>query len=231
MYHKDFYRQDDRMSKLITGNYRVLLVMSRFGIGLGVGNKTIGEVCRENGVDTDTFLTVANMALAAEGEPVDPECVSAEALVGYLHNSHDYFLDFRLPKIREALTEALPKPHDELAKAIIGYFDQYAAEVDKHMKYEEQVVFPYVRELIAGRKQRDYSIEVFSKHHDQVESKLTEFKEILIKYYPARSTNEINSVLFDIFNCENDLASHNEVEDRLFVPAIMRIEREIGSGL
>lgn len=218
------------MSELITENYRILLVMSRFGIGLGVGNKSIAEVCAENGVDTDTFLTVTNMVMADERDAVDPDCVSAEALVGYLHNSHDYFLDFRLPKIREALTDALPKPQDELTKAIIGYFDTYADEVDKHMKYEEQVVFPYVRELVAGRKQKDYSIEVFSKRHDQVESKLTEFKEILIKYYPARSTNEINSVLFDIFNCENDLALHNEVEDRLFVPAIMRIENETVHG-
>jgi regulator of cell morphogenesis and NO signaling len=134
-----------------------------------------------------------------------------------------------LPKIREDLVKALPQPHNDLTKAIIGYFDKYVAEVNRHMKYEERMVFPYVRELLAGNRPDDYSIEVFSKRHDQVESKLTEFKEILIKYYPAKSTNEINGVLFDIFNCEHDLASHNEVEDRLFVPAIIKLERKTGT--
>lgn len=229
MYRKGSHRKTDSMSGLITGSYGVLLVMSRFGIGLGVGNKSIGEVCAENGVDTETFLAVVNMLSDGEAA-VDPSSVSVAALMGYLHNSHDYFLDFRLPKIRENLVAALPEPHDELTRAIIGYFDKYVAEVNRHMKYEERMVFPYVSELLAGHKPADYSIEVFSKRHDQVEAKLTEFKEIFIKYYPAPSSNEINSVLFEIFNCENDLASHNEVEDRLFVPATEQLERKLAAG-
>ena len=31
-------------------------------------------------------------------------------------------------------------------------------------------------------------------------------------------------MLFDIFTCERDLASHNDIEDRLFIPAIKRLE-------
>ena len=73
---------------------------------------------------------------------------------------------------------------------------------------------------------KGYSIEVFSKQHDQVEAKLGELKNILIKYYPAESSNELNSVLFDIFTCEEDLASHNYIEDALFIPAIKKLEQE-----
>ena len=36
----------------------------------------------------------------------------------------------------------------------------------------------------------------------------------------------MNGVLFDIFACEADLASHNQVENRLFVPVVERLERE-----
>jgi regulator of cell morphogenesis and NO signaling len=96
------------------------------------------------------------------------------------------------------------------------------------MKYEEKNVFPYVRSLLQGEKKDNYNIRIFSKQHDQIEMKLTEFKHILIKYYPAKSMNEINSVLFDIFNCEKDLASHNAIEDRLFVPAILDLENKMG---
>ena len=39
------------MSDLICENYPMVLVMSRFGIALGFGEKNIGEVCRQNGVD------------------------------------------------------------------------------------------------------------------------------------------------------------------------------------
>ena len=60
MYKNGCYRETDKMSDLICENYPMVLVMSRFGISLGFGEKHIGEVCRENGVDTTTFLAVVN---------------------------------------------------------------------------------------------------------------------------------------------------------------------------
>ena len=48
----------DKMESLITANYRLLNMLSRFGISLGVGDKSIEEVCRINGVDCKTFLAV-----------------------------------------------------------------------------------------------------------------------------------------------------------------------------
>lgn len=221
------YKATDSMSDLISENYRMLLVMSRFGISLGFGDRNIGEVCRAHQVDTDTFLVVVNMLLEEGAEPVNPSRVSLEALMTYLHNSHDYFLQFRLPGIRTKLVEIVGPDNNDLSKAIIGYFDEYVAEVSRHMQYEEDTVFPYVRELIAGKKREGYNIHIFEKQHDQVEARLTEFKQIMIKYYPAKNTNEINGVLFDIFNCEHDLASHNAVEDYLFVPAIAALEEKI----
>ena len=217
------YNAADSMSRLVEENFRILLVMSRFRIGLGFGDKSVGEVCREYGVDTPTFLAVTDMLIHDEAKP-DVEKVSVESLLGYLHVSHDYFLDFRLPMIRTELAGVLGKPLTELTRAILRYFDEYVAEVRRHMMYEEETVFPYVRALLAGEHPADYRIDVFSSHHDQVEARLSEFKHILIRYYPVKSTNEINNVLFDIFNCENDLASHNAVEDRLFVPAVRKLE-------
>lgn len=222
------YDSSENMSDLVSNNYRILLVMSRFGIGLGFGDKSIGEVCTENNVDTNTFLAVINMLLDSDRMPeYDSSVVLPESLLTYLSNAHKYFLDFRLPGIRADLVSVLGKPQDELTKAVIRYFDEYVEEVQKHMRYEEETVFPYVRSLLDGDYNSKYNISIFRKNHDQVESRLSEFKKILIKYYPAQSTNRLNSVLFDIFNCENDLASHNAIEDQMFIPVIMDLERKI----
>ena len=224
MYKFGRYTETDSMSNLVNDNYRVLLVMSRFGIGLGFGDRNIGEVCRENGVDTNTFLAVVNLSLEVNSEAPPENNISVESILTYLHHSHEYFLGFRLPEIRNKLIQTVGQK-DDVSKAMINYFDEYVGEVHKHMKYEEDVVFPYVRKLLNGKKITGYNINVFEKRHNHVEARLTEFKDILIRFYPSRSTNEINSVLFDIFNCENDLASHNEVEDKLLVPAIAELER------
>lgn len=85
-----------------------------------------------------------------------------------------------------------------MAFVITKFFDDYATEVNKHMSYEEKTVFPYVRGLLKGVKDPKYNITIFRKHHDQIEMKIIELKNILIKYYPGPGSNLLNSVLFDI---------------------------------
>lgn len=229
MYKKGKYRETDRMSDLICENYPMVLVMSRFGIALGFGEKNIGEVCRQNGVDACTFLTVVNFLTEEVAAPITDinECLSIDVLITYLHNAHDYFLKFRLPHLRRKLIEAISECPKDVAFVIQNFFDEYAEEVNKHMTYEEKTVFPYVRGLLNSKKDPKYSIAIFRKRHDQIEMKITELKNILLKYYPGPGSNLLNSVLFDIFATEQDLATHSHVEDYLFVPAILALEKTL----
>ena len=54
------YRATDKMSDLICDNYSLLMVMSRFGLSLGFGDRSVKDVCQAQGVDYKTFLAVAN---------------------------------------------------------------------------------------------------------------------------------------------------------------------------
>ena len=54
------YKSTDKMIDLIGDNYSLLQVMSRFGLSLGFGDKTVKEVCEMNNVDCQTFLVVVN---------------------------------------------------------------------------------------------------------------------------------------------------------------------------
>ena len=223
------YKPTDKMIDLIGDNYSLLQVMSRFGLSLGFGDKTVQEVCRMNGVDCPTFLAVVNFV--AEGfshlDEGDDD-ISIPALVDYLRQAHIYFLDFCLPSIRRKLVEAIDCARDEVAFLILKFFDGYTREVRKHMDYEEQTVFRYVDGLLHGTAAEGYKISTFSKHHDQVGEKLTELKNIIIKYCPPKANvNLLNDVLFDIYNCEEGLDSHCRVEDYIFVPAILRLERRV----
>ena len=218
-YTTEHYTHADRMSALVSNHYAVLPILSRFGIALGFGEKTIEEVCAENGVDTTTFLAVVNLMLDTTHTP-DIATISVRTLTDYLHNAHRYFIEFRLPSIRRKLIEAVDCSQHDVAFAIMRYYDDYFGEVNRHIAYEEQTVIPYVEALLAGKPTSDYSIETFRSHHDRVEEHLRELKQIIIKYYPAGGTNELNDALYDIFTCEQELSSHNTVEEELFMPAV-----------
>ena len=229
MYKKGIYKETDKMSDLICENYPMVLVMSRFGIPLGFGERSIGEVCRQNKVDSFTFLTVVNFLTGEEQIVTEEICrkLSIPTLILYLHNSHDYFLNFKFPQMRDKLEEAIQSCPKDAATAICNFFDEYAKEVDKHMMYEESTVFPYVRNLFEGIINSNYNISIFSKRHEQIDQKLSDLKNILIKYYPAEGGNLLNNILFDLFTTEEDLTTHSDVEDNLFVPAILTYERDI----
>lgn len=224
------YKPTDKMSDLICENYTLLQVLSRFGVSLGFGDKTVQEVCEMNEVDCTTFLAVVNFLTEENNRMQDHlKNLSLVTLMNYLKQAHSYFLDFQLPTIRKKLIEAIDcSTQNEIAYLIIQFFDDYVSEVRKHMEYENERVFTYVDGLLRGERSGEYNICVFARHHEQINAKLTELKNIIIKYYPANGDNQLlNATLFDIFSCEEDLASHNRVEDYLFVPAIMELEKEV----
>lgn len=220
------YEPSDKMITLIKDNYSVLQALGAFGISLGFGDKTVHETCQMNGVDTYTFLTVINFTINGYGDFENDTQISVPTLLHYLKASHTYYLDFQLPFIRRELQESIV-PQDPLGQLIIRFYDEYAQEIRRHMKYEEKTLFPYVQSLLDGRPMNDYNIDTFSKHHDSTDKKLRELKLMMIKYLPSdtHSNNKMTATLYDIYNNEEWLRQHAEVEDHIFTPAIKRLER------
>lgn len=225
-----YYKETDRMCDIICEEYHLLQMMSRFGLPLGVGEKTVKQVCEENKVDAATFLAVANyIKNGPETAPYFVERVSVQSLIAYLLQAHTYFLDFQLPSIRRNLLEAIDcSDRNEVAFLILKFFDEYMGEVRKHMTYENRRIFPYVEQLLKGVRPHNYNISMYGRSHDAVDRKLQELKNIIIKYYKGPDdVQRLSNVLVDIFNCEADLHTHNEVEDLLFIPAVRLLEEKI----
>lgn len=224
------YEADDQMVSLIRDNYSILQALGAFGINLGFGDKLVQEVCEQQNVDTHTFLTVVNFIINGYYPKGEEEKLSVTTLLQYLKASHLYYLDFQLPFIRRELEEALD-PEDQMTQFIMRIYDEYARSIRQHMKYEEKTVFPYVEALLKGKKMPDYDVEMFSKHHSDTTGLLLELKNVIIKYLPGDglSNNKLTATLYDIYNNEEWLQLHSNVEDEIFIPAIRKLESTIVS--
>lgn len=222
------YEADDKMIDLIGDNYSMLQGLSAFGIRLGFGDKTVREVCREQDVDCYTFLMVVNFLINGYTPKESDEKISVKTILGYLQASHRYFIDFQLPSIRTKLEESLQKG-DGLATLILHLYDEYAHDIRLHMKYEEKTLFPYVEALLRGEQTSDYNVDIYSKHHSDTKGKFQELKNIIIKYLPHNglASNQLTATLYDIYNNEEWLLNHSNVEEILFVPAIRILEQKV----
>lgn len=220
------YEADDKMISLIRDNYDLLQMLGSFGISLGFGDKTVKEICENNNVDTYTFLAVVNFTINGYGDFGADDKLSVPTLLRYLEACHAYFLDFQLPYIRRELQESLDE-RESLAKLILRFYDEYAHEIRRHMKYEQKTLFPYVESLIEGHPINNYNVDTFSKHHSATDNKLRELKLLIIKYLPLDGlhNNQLTATLHDIYENEAWLRQHAMVEDDIFVPAIRRLEQ------
>ncbi len=219
------YLPGDRMRDLVRNNSELILVMGRFDISLGFGDKSVREVCRTHYVDEKTFLAVVNYVAGRDYHFKD---VSLPSLIRYLKQSHEYFLDFNLPSIRRKLIEAVDcSEGNDIAMLIIRFYDEYVQAVRKHMEYENDVVFSYVEQLSQGHLKRNYTISEFASKHAPIGDKLKELKDVIIRCYPEKNNYLLNAALLEIISCEQDLTSHCMIEDKLFVPAVKLIEQQL----
>lgn len=217
------YEATDRVRDILEDDSRLLLVLNRFRIPFGFGNSTIADVCGDINVDIPTFLAVANLIGHRRYEGFK---VSLPALVAYLKEAHSYILDFTLPRIRETLVNGVVQPQlNNVAMLIVRFFDEYVEEVRSHMEYEDTVVFPYIGKLQMGEVDQEFCIKDFASKHNSMVEKLNELKDIFLQHYSLPNTRSLNTALFNIIACGDDLISHCEIENRLLVPAVEQLER------
>ena len=189
-------------------------IISRFGLEMGVGDQTIEQVCESHGVHTPTFLAIVNYKVFHQR--VLPDDIDVPTLQRYLHNAHTYFLDFRLPRLRRALIEAIipADPTTKIPGLILRCYDEFVDEIRTHIEHENEGLFDE------------------HQHDDQrITDKLTEIKNLIIKYYPTKPTSiegtvtyTLISVMSDLWHTEQDFADHCAIEDDILRPAMTKIQ-------
>ena len=202
------YRLDDKMCDLMAHEEEAIQIISRFGLSIGVGEQTIDQVCSAHGVHTPTFLAVVNHKVFRQKANLAD--INIDTLQMYLNNAHVYFLDFRLPRLRSALIEAVnpANPSSQIPMLILRCYDEFVQEIRTHIEHEN-----------AGCYEEH-------EHDDQrITDKLTEIKNLIIKYYPAETNNlrisyPLINVMSDLWHTEQDFADHCAIEDDILRPAL-----------
>ena len=203
-----------KMADLVEINYRLLAVLARLGMNIGFGEKTVSKVCEE------TYQ--GYMPTEETLESADPESV-----LKYLHNSHSFYMEEDFRKLEKVMNELVAPCSPGQKKVILDFLEGYKTEVERHFEYEEQVFFPYVRAVMSGTACGDYSASKFEENHSNIEEKLNDLKNIVMKYLPHECSPRLASdVLFALFSLSEDLGKHTGIEDLVLVPMTNRMEKK-----
>lgn len=216
-----------KMADIILRDYRIVTLLPRFNIRLGFGEKTLSEVCAKYGVNEPFFLLVCNIYTFDDYVPDREELVDIdiESLLRHLRRSHDYYINHRIASIERTLAMMADYCPGQHHKIIGTFFSEYKQEVLNHFDYEDSEVFPNIAAFIKG-EQVDFHIAQYEENHDNIDYKLSDLKNIIIKYLPENcSTEERSDILTDIVLFEEDLTKHTRIENKVLIPYVREIER------
>jgi len=219
------------MSELLFHHHQLILVLERFGIKLGVHEKSVQEICNEYGISTRVFLLVINLAQnISYNSSLNFNVNEVKQLVTYLTNSHSYYSDEIFPEIIKnihLMSEHSQKPEMQLVE---GFFNEYKQEVDQHFEYENNIVFPYILNLIDSNSSDNYSVIDYREHHDDIQEKLDDVKRLLIEHLPQKTENTLRrKILFALFDLDQDLQIHSKIENEILIPQVEQIEKQKGA--
>lgn len=234
--------KDMKMAEVIHLSYSLLPVITRFDIDLGFGDKSVEEVCADYSINLDFFLEITNSFIDEDYIPQkDLGSFPVSLIVKYLEKTHDYYLSEKVPELEEMIEKmvSLSGADPEKSRLVMNFFKEYREELRNHIEKEELKVQPYVIEIEKAYEKEElneslkqdilnYSINDFANEHDNVEEKLYDLTNIIIKYMPPCPDKALsNRILMELFRLEKDLNAHAELEDKVLVPKVSAMEEEL----
>ena len=230
------------MGEAVLHDPKMLIVLNRFDIKLGFGDKTIEQICNEHNINTDFFIEISNAFHDSSYFTENKlKQFSLELIVSFLINSHKIYVEKKIPEIEKLIDNLVYENNEDFKNIEIlkKFFLGYKKELINHVNHEETTVYPYVVELeksiksktitkILLERMESYSTSDYQAGHSNVEEKLFDLKNIIIKYLPPPVNYELcNVILNKLFRLEEDLQNHSEIEDRVLVPSAIKMENKI----
>ena len=232
-----------KLADALHENILLLPVLNRFDIHLGFGNKTVEQVCLEHHINVQFFLEIVNSFLDTEYFPKSGlKTFPIRLIIDYIIRSHTYYIKFKFPQIKNMISKLIENANLENKKSyelIQNFFNEYADEFVEHTDKEEKDVHPYVLTIDEAYQKKEITKEIISrvkkdsiKHyvddHDNVEDKLFDLKNLIIKYLPPANDYTLsNAILYELFRLERDLNDHARIEDKVLVPKVQLLEKQI----
>lgn len=223
-----------KLADIITANHNIILLLPRFGIPLGFGDKSVREVCTANNVPVDFMLLICNVYTFDDYLP-DIESLAAtdmRPLLKYLEESHSYYTNERLPHIEVHLHHIADRIGQRYGEILKKFYADFRREITEHFREEEQYDFPKLRGLQDGTRKAEGGKRKAesgkNKSHNGLVDKLNDLTQIVYKYLPGNVLpEETMEVVFDILQLSADIQKHALIEDKILSPYMKWLERRL----
>lgn len=226
---------------------RAIPVFQKHGIDFCCGGRrALAEICVEKGVRFEAIVgEIETASRRAASTETDWGTEPLGALIDHILARYHASLREELPRL-EALAEKVVTVHGarhpDTLPALQETFRSLKDELDSHLEKEEQVLFPYVRELETAARQttpsRDVAlglasgaVGVMEREHEVAGLALKTIRLLTDGFRPPYDAcGSFRALYAGLEILEADLHTHIHLENNIVFPRALGLERKLGGG-
>jgi regulator of cell morphogenesis and NO signaling len=201
------------------------------------GRRTLAAAVTAAGLELDAVIARLEEAAAEQPGEVDWAGLDPAGLVDHLESTHHAYLDQALPRLT-ALAEKVAgvhgARHPELHQ-VRGLVDALRTDLEPHLRREEQVLFPMIRQLVAAHEPPRFHcgslenpITVMLAEHDHAGELLADLRAATGGFEaPADACRSYRALFDGLAELEADVHLHVHKENNVLFPEVAALERRL----
>ncbi len=231
------------IGELVAQSYRTAAVFKKYKIDFCCnGNRTISEACENKNLETASVIQNLELAMQYSSESTtDYKSWPIDLLADYIEKKHHRYVEEKTQEIRPYLDKICRvhgNHHPELFE-INALFREATENLAMHMKKEELILFPFIREMVLVKKNGipfpkphfgtvQNPIQMMMHEHDNEGERFRKIETLSNHYTPPNDACNTYRVTFALLKeFEADLHLHIHLENNILFPAATELEREL----
>ncbi|QAR29966.1 iron-sulfur cluster repair di-iron protein [Ornithobacterium rhinotracheale] len=230
------------IGEFVAEDFRTAAVFKKYKIDFCCrGGRALQEVCEQKNLNYEQILEDLAKAKQKNAEGIDFKSFPLDLLADYIEKTHHRYVEDRVPVLLQFLNK-LCRVHGERHPELLEIDQEFkliTQELAEHFMKEEQVLFPFIRQMVAVERSGE---EMPHSHFGTVENPIAMMKqdhenagEIMAKiatltdqYTPpadACSTYKVTFAMLQEF--EEDLHKHIHLENNILFPSAIKLENKL----
>ncbi len=231
------------IGELVAKDFRKAEIFKKYNLDFCCGGKkTVTEACNEKKIDymaVEKELKEIDVVDKTQTQIFDEW--NLDFLADYILNTHHQYVKKSIPILLE-YTAKVAKVHGGVHPEVIAIaqkFNECAEELSGHMCKEEQILFPYIKQLVLAKSNNSKTpytnfgsiknpINMMEHEHDAVGEIFREIKELSNNYTPPEDSCATYKVSFlKLKEFEDDLHQHIHLENNILFPKSIELEKQL----
>lgn len=233
------------VSDIVKEDHHSVDVFRKHGIEYCCAGKfPLEDVCASKGIPFEQIKKELEDACRVVQLPhtMDYHSWNVDFLTNYIVNVHHGYLRRTLPDTKEILGK-FASGHEKkfpYIKAVAGLYNKLHTSLLPHIHYEEEVVFPYIRQVVHAFENKDSYAKLLVKtlrkplnklmshEEENLANLVVEIRAAANDYEaPANSCTSHSVALLRLKELDNDLMQHIYLENQVLFPKAIDIEQQL----